>query len=146
MKIKLRPKHSQPLQRPKIRLAASKKSNPVQTRSELSESDRRRLEKRVDFNILLPRAEKSGDGFRFCVPSFDEKDFLQACQYVYYCRPHSPMIIEDKQYDFMEKMFKKARPKDKTFDKPGSDKEDDYPAHVRALGLYFLFKFSKREE
>jgi hypothetical protein len=65
------------------------------------------------------------------------------CRYLYYCRHVS--LISDTLYDEYEKVFLKYEPNSQ-LSKPGSDKEEDYEPHVRALGLYFNFKLTKRKD
>lgn len=81
---------------------------------------------------------------------YREFDFLEdsilAHRYLYYVK-NNP-ILTDIQYDKMEHEAKEfdGIPKSSDLYKPGSDKEESYPPHVRALAMYLLFKYSKRSK
>jgi hypothetical protein len=91
---------------------------------------------------LFPLLIESDGNQRFCCPTFEVEDFLMCCRYLYYCRHTS--LISDSLYDQYEKIFLKLNP-NSPLSKPGSDKEEDYEPHVRALGLYFSFKLTRKE-
>ncbi len=88
---------------------------------------------------LYPLLIESDGDHRFSCPTFEVEDFLLCCRYLYYCRHIS--LISDTLYDWYEKIFLKHNP-ESPLSKPGSDKEEDYEPHVRALGLYFSFKYT----
>lgn len=70
-------------------------------------------------------------------------DIVVAHQYLYYVK-HSP-IISDKAYDELEKEMREFdHPTALVLERPGSDNEADYPAHIRALAIYLALKYGKR--
>lgn len=67
------------------------------------------------------------------------EDEVMALRYAYYCKAIS--LVSDEDYDVLEALAKEECPKSSPVYKPGSDKEEDYPPHVRALAMYLIFKY-----
>lgn len=76
----------------------------------------------------------------------EAEDILMAHRYLYYITNTS--IISDQAYDDMEYEFLEygSVPKNSPCRKPGSENQKDYPEHIRGLAMYFVFKYSKRNE
>lgn len=72
-------------------------------------------------------------------------DLLMAYRYLYYVKGHS--IVSDQAYDELEKEeIEFGAYGYKMLKKPGSDRAEDYPPHIRSLALYLVFKYSKKDE
>jgi hypothetical protein len=71
-------------------------------------------------------------------------DLILAYRYCYYVKGVS--IVTDQAYDLLEKEAIEFGGGYAELTKPGSDKADDYPPHIRALGMYLIFKYAKRTE
>lgn len=66
------------------------------------------------------------------VPSFEE-DFLAALRFLYYVR--AKPAVPDNFYDRAEKdLLSRSEPE--LLMQPGSDSEEDYPDHIKALSIY----------
>lgn len=72
-------------------------------------------------------------------------DLVLAYRYLYYVRGIS--IMSDKDYDDIEKEEMEFGNGGKILSElVGSDSEEDYPHHIRALALYLCFKYCKKGE
>lgn len=67
------------------------------------------------------------------------EDILLALRYCYYVAHKS--VVSDSAYDAMELKYMESGkcPKDSPLARPGSDRQEDYLPHIRALSLYLLF-------
>jgi hypothetical protein len=67
------------------------------------------------------------------------EDLLLALRYCYYVL--AKPLVPDPMYDSMEKKFMESGkcPKDSPLHQCGSDRQEDYLPHVRALALYLMF-------
>lgn len=73
------------------------------------------------------------------------EDMVLANRYLYYVE--KTPVLSDQSYDALEKEVREfcKCPLDSDVFKPGSDKREDYPDHIRALGLYLIFKYAKKK-
>lgn len=71
-------------------------------------------------------------------------DLLLAYRYLYYCKGIS--VVSDYAYDELEAEEKEFGANSKVLDTVGSDCADDYPPHIRALGMYLAFKYCEPKE
>jgi len=84
------------------------------------------------------------------IPVIIEEDFLLANAYLYYAK-NSP-VVTDAAYDVMEKGVLHRYQCKSRGELPsgefkrilGSENSEDYPPHIRALGLYLALKFSAK--
>jgi len=91
------------------------------------------LKRKVPLKKIVKKAKRKPSDYTF------QEDRVLAYRYSYYCLSKS--LISDYQYDKEEKLAVKCLPKDSLINKPGSDKKDDYPVHIRALAVYLGLKF-----
>jgi hypothetical protein len=72
-------------------------------------------------------------------------DLCLAYRYCYYCKNIS--IISDKAYDEIEAEEKEFGRNAEILSKAvGSDNPEDYPPHIRALGMYLIFKYAEQKK
>jgi hypothetical protein len=71
-------------------------------------------------------------------------DLCLAYRYLYYVK--NMPLISDKAYDDIEAEELEFGVCSDVLRVPGSDKEGDYPPHIRALALYLALKHFKRKE
>lgn len=71
-------------------------------------------------------------------------DLVLAYRYLYYTKGVS--MVTDKVYDELEAEEREFGAGAKWLDKVGSDNPEDYPPHIRALGMYLAFKYAEREK
>lgn len=70
-------------------------------------------------------------------------DLVLAYRYLHYCKGIS--IVSDFDYDALEKEEIEFGQNGQILkEKVGSDNPEDYPNHVRALGMYLAFKYAER--
>lgn len=71
------------------------------------------------------------------------EELALAHRYLYYVR-NTP-VVSDEDYDTIEKEVLEfgGVPRNSLLRKPGSDNAKDYPEHIRALGMYLIFKYAK---
>ena len=70
-------------------------------------------------------------------------DLVLAYRYLHYCKGIS--MVSDYDYDALEKEEMEFGKNGKVLlEKVGSDNPDDYPNHIRALGMYLAFKYAER--
>ncbi len=65
------------------------------------------------------------------IPRYHAYDFFLTARYLYYCE--NCTIMSDQEYDHLEKEYEIELGQLPV----GSDNKEDYPPHIRALGLYF---------
>jgi len=70
-------------------------------------------------------------------------DLVLAYRYLYYV--HATSIMSDQAYDMLEKEEIEFGDGGKILETVGSDRAEDYPPHIRALGMYLAFKYAKRK-
>lgn len=70
-------------------------------------------------------------------------DLCLAYRYCYYVKNIS--IIPDKAYDELEAEEREFGANSQVLETVGSDNAEDYPPHIRALGMYLLFKYAERK-
>lgn len=72
-------------------------------------------------------------------------DLVLAYRYLYYVQGIS--ILSDQAYDDIEKEEMEFGAGGEILkEKVGSDRVEDYPPHIRALGLYLAFKYGRKDE
>lgn len=71
-------------------------------------------------------------------------DLVLAYRYLYYCKGIS--MVPDYTYDQLEAEEKEFGAGEKMLEAVGSDNPEDYPPHIRALGMYLAFKYAEKEK
>lgn len=71
-------------------------------------------------------------------------DLCMAYRCLYYC--HNISIISDTAYDELEKETIEFAAHGGLLRKPGSDRLEDYPPHIRSLAMYLAFKYAQRKK
>ena len=71
-------------------------------------------------------------------------DYLMAYRFLYYCRHIS--LLSDKAYDHLEKQYKTSNRAGYERLSVGSDSEDSYSPHIRALGMYLVLREQHKPE
>src|ERR1051326_7139465 len=126
------------LKRPKTAL---RPKSAVLTRPANKNEVQSLLERRKALQIY-PKLIKTDQNGHFYCPTFEIEDFLLACRYAYYCK--NIHVIPDRMYDEFEEMYLKLHKEKTPLHRPGSDNAEDYPPHVIALAIYFIFKHTKK--
>lgn len=98
--------------------------------------------------ILMRDVSELGLDRKDLEPMWDMKrlgttvDLVLAYRYLYYCKGIS--VVSDQVYDELEKEETEFAKCGEFLKKgPSSDNPDDYPPHIRALGLYLAFKWGE---
>lgn len=71
-------------------------------------------------------------------------DLVMAYRYLYYVQGIS--ILSDVAYDELEKEEIEFGAHGDLLRTPGSDRNEDYPEHIRALAIYLVFKYGKSKD